>query len=125
VPALFATIGWLGSLVPDRPPVSAPQVTVQSPPSAPRPTVWESHREEAWYACQGLIKQNLRDPDSASFLTDYDSQFVSEAGEGGYRVVQRVRAANGFGGKTLSIFICQTHLEGGNWSLDDLKEDSD
>jgi len=84
--------------------------------------VWSSHREDAYYACRSLIRKNLRDPDSADFMTEYAPGLVTKSADNDYHVVQRVRAANGFGGKTVSIFVCETHLSGGNWHLDSIKE---
>lgn len=79
--------------------------------------------KNAFYACQVFITRHLRDPDSASFLTDYDLSNVRLTREGHYMTRQLVRAANGFGGKTVSLFYCTAHPdEAGNWSLDDIKE---
>lgn len=86
---------------------------------------WQSHREDAFFMCQVLIKKNLRDPDSASFLNDYSPDLVVREGDEGYKVLQRVRANNGFGGKTVSIFSCTTHPDGDSWRLDDVKEIDD
>jgi len=89
-----------------------------------RAAVWQAKREEAFYACQTFIKRNLRDPDSADFMTDYNGNLVTKQGEAGYLVLQQVRANNGFGGKTVSIFECETHLSEDSWELDNLKEDN-
>jgi hypothetical protein len=89
---------------------------------AARAAAWQEKREDAFFACQTFIKRNLRDPDSADFMTDYNEALVSKDGESGYQVMQQVRANNGFGGKTVSIFLCQTHLSGDNWELDNVKE---
>jgi hypothetical protein len=87
-----------------------------------RAAAWQANRENAFYACQALIKRNLRDPDSADFMTQYADWQVGKRGSNGYFVVQQVRANNGFGGKTVSLFHCQIHPAGGNWKVDDIDE---
>lgn len=87
-----------------------------------RAAAWQAKREDAFFACQTFIKRKLRDPDSADFMSNYNEALVSKDGESGYQVIQQVRANNGFGGKTVSIFMCQTHLSGDNWELDNAKE---
>jgi hypothetical protein len=87
-----------------------------------RAAAWQEKRGDAFYACQTFIKRNLRDPDSADFMTRYSESLVTKSGDGGYQVTQEVRANNGFGGKTVSIFECETHLSGDNWQLDNVQE---
>ena len=87
-----------------------------------RSEAYYAHREDAFFACRTFIRRNLRDPDSADFLSEYAPELVTKPSEGEYSVLQKIRAANGFGGKTISIFRCDTHLSGDQWSLDNLKE---
>lgn len=87
-----------------------------------RAAAWQEKRGDAFYACQTFIKRNLRDPDSADFMTEFNEGLVTKSGEAGYQVTQEVRANNGFGGKTVSIFECETHLSGDNWQLDNVQE---
>jgi hypothetical protein len=78
---------------------------------------------DAFYMCQAFIEKNLRDPDSADFITRYNSSLVSKNSKGNYVVSMQVRAANGFGGKTVSVFTCELTPSGGdNWRLIDLNE---
>jgi len=89
---------------------------------AARAAAWQQKREDAFYACQTFIKRSLRDPSSADFMTEYNETLVSKSGSGGYLVEQQVRANNGFGGKTASIFECETHLSGSDWEADEVKK---
>jgi hypothetical protein len=91
-----------------------------------RARAYNAEKENAFYACQTFIKRNLRDPDSADFMTTYAPGLVTTPSENlsEYRVLQKVRAANGFGGKTISIFRCDVHLSGDNWISDVIKEAS-
>lgn len=87
-----------------------------------RQAEWDARRADAFSACKDFILQNLRDPDSAEFLSEYAPELVDHEGEAGYRVLMRIRAANGFGGKNLSVMSCSTHLSDGQWHLDGMNE---
>jgi hypothetical protein len=72
--------------------------------------------------CQLFIKERLRDPDSAEFLDAIEPNFT-ESGTGQYLHALTVRAANGFGGKTVSKFLCTVQDKGNDtWKLLDLFE---
>ena len=78
----------------------------RGPPSPPS--------ELAWYACQQFIQNSLRDPSSAEFVSDYSSALVAKT-SAGYKALMRVRANNGFGGKTVSNFSCDVAYDGTNF----------
>lgn len=84
----------------------------------------EDHKltEGASYACQALILKNLRDPDSADFISGVNPNNVKKLGRSKYEVLSQVRANNGFGGKTVSIFRCRLSYADGNWYGASLKE---
>lgn len=73
------------------------------------------------YACQRWVQQSLRDPDSADFLL-MSREVPVTAIEGGFSALLRVRAANGFGGKTVSDFVCNVSYDGSNYRLLSIKE---
>jgi hypothetical protein len=54
--------------------------------------------------CESYIKKRLRDPSSGEF--DYEG--TKQFGDGRLETIFNVRASNGFGGKTLSGFVCTT-----------------
>jgi hypothetical protein len=76
--------------------------------------------------CERFITKHLRDPSSADFITQYDTVQVTKiAALGSYAMVLRVRAANGFWGKTISDFSCEVKPStGDNWLLIALHEDN-
>ncbi len=81
----------------------------------------------AFSVCEVEIKDRLRDPDSAEFPSDYDAWYTAQqtqnAAEHKYTALVKVRAANGFGGKTISIFICTVqHTNDDHWPLISLQE---
>jgi hypothetical protein len=58
----------------------------------------------------------LRDPDSADFLTDPTRLHAVRSPDGAFTTLLRVRANNGFGGKTISLFSCTVTKDAdGNW----------
>lgn len=72
--------------------------------------------ESAAWACQEYVKKSLRDPDSAEFLSDPATNRASQLGDGSWENAVKVRAANGFGGKTVSIFTCNVEKGAdGHW----------
>ena len=64
----------------------------------------------AFAFCGASAKDLLRDPATAEFLDDYSgfrNAVIRKAGSGDYYdVLLKVRAANGFGGKTISFVVC-------------------
>lgn len=73
------------------------------------------------YACQRWVRESLRDPDSAEFLL-MNRDVPVTAIEGGFTALLRVRAANGFGGKTVSDYVCNVGYDGSNYRLRSLNE---
>ena len=79
--------------------------------------------ELAAFTCGDFIKKNLRDPDSADFITDPSTSHASAEPDGSYQALLTVRANNGFGGKTVSTFNCIVSKDAdGNWILKSLNE---
>ena len=77
----------------------------------------------ASFMCGEFIKKQLRDPDSADFVTKPIDGRAVKAPNGSYVSLLTVRANNGFGGKTVSTFDCEvTKDSGGNWQLQSLSE---
>ena len=81
-------------------------------------------REWALAWCQTAIKESLRDPSSAEFLNILDTRMEKSEQSGNYTGALMVRAANGFGGKTVSVMVCTVHPNSDErtWRLVDLKE---
>lgn len=104
----FLLLGLVGVIV----------VVVVALPTVPPPPP----ENQAWRRCQSFIQDSLRDPDSAEFITGYSPKLVSSNPDGSYSTFMKVRATNGFGGKTVSIFICKTKPYGDRWALVDLME---
>jgi len=77
----------------------------------------------AFYMCESFIKDQLRDPDTAQFMTDFSPDLVTKTADSHFHTIIRLRAANGLGGKTISLFSCETHpVPGDKWVRDDLEE---
>lgn len=80
-----------------------------------QPTERGVGNSRAW--CQTFILEKLRDPDSAEFLDAIEPNFA-QVGTGKYIHALTVRAANGFGGKTVSRFLCTVESKGDDsWKL--------
>lgn len=82
-----------------------------------------SDEEMAAYVCGDFVKQSLRDPDSADFITDPSRARAIRQTDGSFTALLRVRAANGFGGKTVSLFSCTVTKDAdGNWHRQNVSE---
>jgi len=81
----------------------------------------------AFSQCETAVKGRLRDPDSAEFPTDYAAWDKAQRGPGAtgtvYTAFVKVRGANGFGGKTVSVFTCTIlKSSGDDWPVLDIQE---
>lgn len=72
-------------------------------------------------ACRSYIEQTLHDPDSADFATTSES-YVNRGADGVWVVQRKVRAANAFGAKRLSIFECRMKEAGDSFMLISVKQ---
>lgn len=82
----------------------------------------ESKKSASLSWCQIYIKEHLRDPDSAEFIDPIGGQ-VAKINDGEYMHALTIRAANGFGGKTVATFLCTVRNRGEHrWQLLDLTQ---
>jgi hypothetical protein len=87
--------------------------------SDPKTAVTEN--ESASFMCGEFIKRRLRDPDSAEFVSEPVLTPAVRNPEGSYIALLTVRAANGFGGKSVETFSCTVMKDArGNWQLENL-----
>lgn len=77
----------------------------------------------ASFECAAAVRQHLRDPDTAEFLNEQDDNSSSRLADGSYISMLKVRAANGFGGKSLETFTCTLNEAADkSWRLEHLAE---
>lgn len=77
--------------------------------------------EAASIMCGEFIKKRLRDPDSAEFVSEPISIPAVRNPEGSYYSLLTIRAANGFGGKSVEAFSCNVVKDAnGTWQLQNL-----
>lgn len=77
--------------------------------------------EAASIMCGEFIKKRLRDPESAEFISEPISVPAVRNPEGSYYSLLTVRAANGFGGKSVEAFSCSVMKDAnGTWQLQNL-----
>ena len=81
----------------------------------------DDDNRSASFNCGEYVKQRLRDPDSAEFVTVPLMTPAFRNPEGSYSVLLTVRAANGFGGKNVETFNCTVEKDAnGDWQLKNL-----
>ena len=81
----------------------------------------DNDNESASIMCGEFIKKRLRDPDSAEFVSEPISTPAVRNPEGSYFALLTVRAANGFGGKSVETFSCTVVKDAnGIWQLQNL-----
>jgi hypothetical protein len=78
---------------------------------------------DAFDACKGFVKRQLKAPSTAKFRNYYEQDgevVVLGTGDGPYTVMSSVDSENSFGAKLRSNFTCKVTLSGGTWKLDDI-----
>jgi hypothetical protein len=75
---------------------------------------------DAWVACQHFIEQRLTSPSSAKYPGRY-TDYVSELGDGRFRVRAYVDAQNSFGAVVRNQFDCTVEHNGSGFRLEALR----
>lgn len=92
-------------------------VTTSEEPSPERAE--ERVKHDAWFTCQGFVKDRLKAPSTAEFCRYQDAQ-VAVDGEK-YRVVGCVDSQNSFGANIRSSFMCEVRASGDKWLLESVE----
>ena len=74
---------------------------------------------DAWVAALSAVKRDLKAPRSADFPA-YSRKFVTDLGNGQYRVRAYVDADNSFGATKRTEFACTVRSESGDWTIESL-----
>lgn len=83
------------------------------------PIVSETERklDSVRATCRQFIRNRARDPDSLQFLSLMSDTAVVTVGPDEFKIVQQIRGANGYGGKSLDWYACRVRVEGANVRL--------
>lgn len=87
------------------------------------PTTLVPRELDAFDACKGFVKSQLKAPSTAKFRNFYEKDgevLVTGTGDGPYTVTSTVDSQNSFGAKLRSSFTCTVTLTGSTWGLDDI-----
>jgi hypothetical protein len=92
--------------------VQSAKAPARSEPKRPSVT-----KADAWTMATRFVERRLKAPGTADFPWCSD-QYITDLGNGAYRVVAFVDSENGFGAKIRTRFVCTVkHVGGDNWIL--------